>query len=483
MINKTKGLGVIALSAVVISSMVGGGAYDLPKNMASVAGAGAVIFAWLITGVGIYFIANTFRVLSVIRPDLKAGIYMYSREGFGPFAGFLIGWGYWLCQIFGNVGYAVITMDALNYFFPPYFEGGNNLYSIIGGSLLIWIFNFLVLQGVKQASFVNMIGTLANVLALGLFIIIMIFVFNMKDFSFDFWGHLNTDGETNLGSLPDQIKGTMLVTLWSFMGIEGAVVLSGKARSQKDVSLATLIGFIGCLIIYSLLSLLPFGFMTQAEIGAAPSPSSAAILEKAVGPWGSWVMNLGMLIAILASWLAWTIIASAIPQAAGENGTFPSIFAKENSKGAPVVSLIVTSLIMQLVMILVYFAHDAWHTMLSISGVMVLPAYLTSTAYLFKICKDKQYPASAPVRKSIAAFSGLAGMIFAVGLLYAAGLTYLMMAACFFVVGVPVYIWAKKPALKKGEPLFSKPELLLAVAIVIVAITSLILFFKGVISL
>ena len=140
-------LGVWALAGVVVSSMIGGGIYSLPQNMAAGASVGAVL---LITGIGVYFLANTFRILSVVKPDLTAGIYMYSRAGFGPYVGFTIGWSYWLCQICGNVGYAVITMDALNYFFPPYFAGGNGIYSIIGGSLLIWGFNALVLKGIKQ---------------------------------------------------------------------------------------------------------------------------------------------------------------------------------------------------------------------------------------------------------------------------------------------------------------------------------------------
>ena len=139
MANNTKKLGVIALASVVVSSMVGGGIYSLPQNMAAQASVGAVIIAWVVTGIGMFFLANSFRILSDIRPDLKAGIYMYGREGFGSFVGFLIAWGYWLCQIFGNVGYAVITMDALNYFFPPYFAGGNTIYAIIGGSILMAI--------------------------------------------------------------------------------------------------------------------------------------------------------------------------------------------------------------------------------------------------------------------------------------------------------------------------------------------------------
>lgn len=191
--------------------------------------------AWVITGIGMFFIANTFRTLASARPDLTAGIYMYGKDGFGEYAGFTIAWGYWLCQVCGNVGYAVITMDALNYFFPGWFAGGNNWESIVGGSLLIWIFNFVVLSGVKQASLVNTIATVCKLLPIALFIVVLFFVFNWDKFTFDIWGNLTSHGEKNLGGLGAQIKGTMLVTLWAFIGIEGAVVLSGRAKSQKDV--------------------------------------------------------------------------------------------------------------------------------------------------------------------------------------------------------------------------------------------------------
>ena len=97
---------------------------------------------------------------------------MYAHAGFGPYMGFNIGWSYWLCQICGNVGYAVITMDALDYFFPGTFTGGNNFASIIGGSILIWGFNWLVLRGVQQATKINLIATIAKIIPLILFCII-----------------------------------------------------------------------------------------------------------------------------------------------------------------------------------------------------------------------------------------------------------------------------------------------------------------------
>lgn len=101
--STTKKLGVVALAQRGGQLHGRRGHYSLPQNMAAAASVGAVLIAWVITGLGMYFLANSFRILSDIRPDLKAGIYMYGREGFGPFVGFLIAWGYWLCQIFGNV--------------------------------------------------------------------------------------------------------------------------------------------------------------------------------------------------------------------------------------------------------------------------------------------------------------------------------------------------------------------------------------------
>ena len=70
--------------------------------------------------------------------------------------------------------------------------------------------------------------------------------------------------------------------------------------------------------------------MSQNDLAQVANPSTAGILEKAVGPWGAWVMNTGLVISVLTSWLAWTMVTAQIPQAAAQNGTFPRAFAKEN---------------------------------------------------------------------------------------------------------------------------------------------------------
>jgi arginine:ornithine antiporter/lysine permease len=402
---------------------------------------------------------------------------MYSRAGFGPYVGFTIGWSYWLCQICGNVGYAVITMDALNYFFPPYFAGGNNLYSIIGGSLLIWGFNALVLKGIKQATIINLIGTIAKITPLLFFIVVTLIFFNSDKFSFDFWG----EHEPQLGGLSKQIEGTMLVTLWAFIGIEGAVVMSKHAKNPKAVGKATLLGFSGCLAIYVLLSVLPYGLMSQEELSKLANPSTAGVLEPVIGKWGAYIMNIGLLVSVLTSWLAWTMVTAQIPEAAAENGTFPKVFARENKEEAPTVSLYVTSALMQLFMLMVYFSGNAWNTMLSITSVMVLPAYFASAMYLWKLCEDHEYPTDFYIKRSVALLSAILGAVYALWLIYAAGLNYLLMALIFMAVGIPVFIWARKQSAPE-EPAFSAGERFAAGILVVAALFAIYAMAVGIVQ-
>ncbi len=484
--SDSKKLGVIPLAALVVSAMIGGGIFSLPQNMAQSAALTAVILSWVITGIGMFFLANTFRVLADARPDATTGIYAYARLGFGKFAGFEMAWAYWLCNIFGNVGFAVLLMDAMNYFFPGTFTGGNNIWSIIGGSIIIWVMNFAVLRGMQQATFINTIGTICKLVPILLFILIMLYVFRWTFFSTDVMGTetIPAHGIKPLGSLIDQIKSTMPVTLWAFIGIEGAVVVSGKAKSQSAVGKATVLGFLACLLIYALLSILPFGKMYQPELAGLANPSTAPLLQDVVGDWGGWLMNLGVIVALLTSWLAFTIMIAQIPYAAAQDGTFPKIFTRENKNNMPNVSLWVTSLVMQVTMIMVYFDSNAWNFMLTITAVMILPPYLACTAYLWEICAKKQYPANMPVKFHFAYACGILGSIYGVWMIYAAGLKYMALAFVFLMIGIPVYIYTRRRAIEsdpnaKGQPIFTKPELIGAIAITVVAIGSVIAFSVG----
>ena len=143
--GSTGKLTLLPLTALVIGSMIGGGVFNLPSDMSRAASPAAVLIGWIITGIGMLMLAFVYQGLAVRKPDLNAGPYAYAKAGFGSFVGFNSAWGYWLSAFLGNVAYAVAIFSALSYFFP-FFGDGNNLPSIIGASICLWLVHLLVLE-------------------------------------------------------------------------------------------------------------------------------------------------------------------------------------------------------------------------------------------------------------------------------------------------------------------------------------------------
>lgn len=439
--DSSKKVGLIGLVGIVISAMIGGGIYNLPQNMAQDASAGAIIIAWVVTGIGIWFIANTFRILSAARPELTNGLYTYAEKGFGKLIGFFVAYGYWICNCFALVAYSVLVMATLNYFVPD-FAGGNNIPSIIGGSIITWAMYLLALQGAKQTSFLNIIGTIGKLLPVAVFILAVATVFKLSVFMEGFWGMKGgIDLSFTWDNVMPQVQATMLVTLWLFLGIEGAVVVSGKAKSQTAVRKASTIGFLVTLLLYVIVSLLPLGVYSQADIGNMADPSMAAIMLDKFGKWGEILINAGVIISVLSSWLVWMLMLGEMPLAASKSGIFPKAFVKENKKGSPSTSLLWTTIVVQIVLIVSYFiGNNAWTTMISITSVMALPCYLFCTLFLLKIALDESYPKGIFASRGMALFTGAAGSLYGLWLIYAAGLNYLMVACIVYAVGLPLYV-------------------------------------------
>ena len=74
MTDQSKKVGFLGLIAIVVGSMIGGGVFNLPSNMADGAALGAVLIAWVITAIGMFFLVQTFKTLSDNHPDLSSGI-------------------------------------------------------------------------------------------------------------------------------------------------------------------------------------------------------------------------------------------------------------------------------------------------------------------------------------------------------------------------------------------------------------------------
>ncbi|GAA0253349.1 arginine-ornithine antiporter [Pseudomonas rhodesiae] len=455
--------------------MIGGGIFSLPQNMAASADVGAVLIGWVITAIGMLTLAFVFQTLANRKPDLDGGVYAYAKAGFGDYMGFSSAWGYWISAWLGNVGYFVLLFSTLGYFFPIFGEG-NTPAAVIGASVLLWAVHFLVLRGIKEAAFINLVTTVAKVVPLVLFVLIALFAFKLDIFTADIWGVKNPD----LGSVMNQVRNMMLVTVWVFIGIEGASIFSARAEKRTDVGKATVIGFITVLLFLMLVNVLSLGIMTQPELAKLQNPSMAAVLEHVVGHWGAVLISVGLIISLLGALLSWVLLCAEIMFAAAKDHTMPEFLRKENANHVPANALWLTNAMVQLFLIITLFSASTYLSLIYLATSMILVPYLWSAAYAVLLAVRGETYETALAERKKDLFIGAIALIYAIWLLYAGGTKYLLLSALLYAPGAILFAKAKH---ELGKPIFTNVEKLIFAAVVIGALVAAYGLYDGFLTL
>ncbi len=464
-------IGLAALTALVISSMIGSGIFSLPQNMAAVAGSQALLAGWLITGIGIVFLGLSFACLSKLRPDLDGGIYTYARDGFGDLMGFFSAWGYWLCTTVGIVGYLVVAFEAVGTFTDTpgriLFGQGNTFYAFLGESAVAWLIYALVAGGIKQAAGVNLAATFVKVFPLVLFIGLAAYFFQADIFLADWSGAGIGGAQEADNGIMAQVKNTMLITLWVFTGIEGAAVLSKHARRRSDIGKATVIGVLIALALYVAITVLAQGVLPRAQIAAMANPSMAGVLAHMVGHWGKVLISCCLIVSVLSSYLSWTLYATEIPHLGAKNGAFPASFIRLNKNGVPRGSLLFTTLTVQLCLFLVWQTGNSYSALLMISTSMILIPYLLIGAYLVKLSFTRNLDLKYKI-------IGILATLYAVWIVYAAGTEYLLFSVLLYLPGVLLFLYSQYK--HHGHWRFNGHEKVILLVLLVLAVPALMRF-------
>ena len=462
-----KTLSLRLLVALVVGSILGSGIFGLPQNMAVAAGAGAIVIGWTISGIGMLMLARVYQMLSLRKPDLDNGVYAYARALSGEYVGFNSAWGYWVSAWIGNVGYLVAAFGALGYFYPA-FGDGNTPSAIVGASVVLWIIHALVLRGIQGAAVLNAVVTIAKVLPLLVFIVLVAMAFQITTFRLDFWG------ADKLGSVLDQVRSTMLVTVWVFIGIEGASVYSARARKREDVGRATVLGFVICLLLLMSVSLLSLGIFTQPGLAGLKNPSMAGVLERAVGTWGALLVYGGLIVSVGGGFLAWTLLAAESLFTPAGGGVMPAWLARQNVKGVPANALWLTNGMVQVFLVVTLLSKASYLALISLSTAMILVPYLFSAIYGLSLAWRGEGTATARSRSDTPVAA--AATVYCLWLLYAAGLKYLLLSALLYAPGAALYLLAKK---QLGQRAFTGREQLILVALLVLAAVASMLLGTG----
>jgi len=467
-------LSVWALTALVVGSMVGAGIFTLPGRFGRSTGVVGALIAWLIAGVGMLMLAFVFQNLAQRKPNLDSGVFIYAKAGFGSYIGFLAALAFWASTCVGNVSYFVLIKSTLGEFFPV-FGDGDTVQAVVVSSIIIWLFHFMILRGVQQAAGVNTIVTIAKIVPILTFIFILLFAFNPDVFM----GNL-LRGQGYDEPLWQQVRDTMLVTVFVFIGIEGASVYSRYAKKRADVGAATVLGFIGVLCLLIMVTVLPYGLLPRAELAALRNPSMAGALEVVVGRWGNVFISVGLLISVLGAYLAWTLFAAEVPFMAAKSNLMPNFLYHENSQKVPSVSLWMTNLVVQGFLIVTLFAENAFDLALELTSAMALIPYLTVAAYALKLTLTREtYERDASTRNRELIIA-LIATAYSILMLVAGGLDKVLLAALILAPGTILFFLARREQRLK---VFTLVEWFVFTVAAIAGITALVGLLSGQIAL
>lgn len=453
-------LPLFALSGMVVGSMVGAGIFNLPGRFATATGPFGAIIAWTIAGFGMYTLARVFQVLAEKRPDIDSGVFAYAKAGFGDYMGFLSAFGYWLGSVLGNVFYWVLIGATLGRFFPDLFGDGSSPIAIIVSLASIWLFHFMILRGTQQAALVNAVVTVAKVVPLLLTVVLFLIAFNWDQFVENFFGGIGMPEK----SLVDQVRDTMLITVFVFIGIEGASVYSRYARTRADVGRATMLGFLAVTGLMVAITLLPYATQPRAAIAGVTNPSLAGALELVVGHWGAIFISIAVLISVLGAYLAWSLICAEVLFAAAKSQDMPKIFSAQNKNGVPANALWLTNIVISLFVISTYWSDDAFNFMLDMTSVTALLPYLLVAGYGALLVRTGTGYEQTPRERTRDGIFAWIAILYTLFMFIAAGLKYVVLVAVLFAPGTILYLWARR---EQGARYFTPVELgVLAVVVI-----------------
>jgi arginine:ornithine antiporter / lysine permease len=464
-----------ALIALVIGSMVGAGIFALPASFGRATGALGAMIAWTIAGAGMLMLAFVFQTLARRKPQLDAGIYAYAKAGFGEYVGFAAAAGYWIGCCLADVACLILIKATLGQFFPL-FGDGTTPTAIATATLLLWSVHVFVLRGIKGAAALNTIATCAKIIPIVAFIAVAAVSLDRELFARSFWG-------TDLPDTPSvfsQVRGTMLLTVFVFVGIEGASVYSRYARDRADIGVATVLGFLTVLALLVLVTVLCYGVLPQAELAALANPSMAGVMEAMVGRWGSIFISVGLLISILGNYLSWSLLAAEVLHSAAVHRTMPSFLARQNARNVPAGALWLTNLVIQAFLLVSWFAEYAFTLALKMTSAMTLVPYFFVAAYGVKLAWTGETYGIADRARRIDGIRAAVATVYAAGMIYAGGPKFLLLSAILYAPGTLLFVLARR---ERKQSAFQTVEAAMFGAIVISACAGIYALATGLISI
>lgn len=372
-------------------------------------------------------------------------------------------------------------MSTLSQLFPdwaPVLGQGDTWAAFFVSVAAVWGFYLLIRRGVKEAAAINAVVTVAKIVPLALFLVLLIFFFDVDVFVGNLTGGYDLPGGD---SLFQQVQGTMLVTVFVFLGIESASVFSRYAKRREDVGRATVMGFLSALALFASISILSYGILPKTEIAGLQQPSVGGVLEAAVGPWGGVFIPGGADRLGAGAYLAWQLLAADVVYAAAKDKDLPQRFAVLNKHDVPANAVLWTSVLVTAILFAVQFVAEALDFTLDLTAALALAPFALASGYAVKVALRREgYEGIAPKTRNRELVVAILSTVYTLFLIWAAGYLFVFLACLLLAPATILYVLARR---EQRATVFTRAGAVTFCVVLAFAVVGLVLLVTGAIEI
>ncbi len=420
-------LGFWAAVSIVMGNMIGSGVFLLPSSLAAYRGLSLV--GWIVSAAGSVMLALVFARLSRQLPA-AGGLYAYTRHAFGDFAGFFVGWGYWLSVVGTLPALAVACVGYLDPFIPGLVRAPPAAAMLAIG--LIWVVIGFNVAGVALAGRVQILTT-----ALKLVPLIVVGAVGLFFFQPDAFG-LPATSATPLGS---QLVSVMTLTLFAFLGLECATIPAGSMRDpERTIPRATIVGTLLTAVVYIVSTIGVMSLVPPESLAASTAPFADGA-RRLAGETGARLVAIGAAISCFGALNGWVLVAGQLPMAIADDRLFPPLFGRLSARGTPVLALVIAGILGSVLVVMNYTRG----LVELFTFIILLCTLSTLVPYVFCSLAVWLMPGRPAPTGRAAVVSGLAFVysMFAIG---GAGAETVFYGFLLLLAGLPVYVWVRRAA-------------------------------------
>ncbi|SHO55766.1 APC family permease [Vibrio quintilis] len=381
MTEKQKKFGLWSIVLLGFNSIIGSGIFLLPASLYKFAGDWSVAIVF-ITGALVATIALCFAEAAGYFSKNGAA-YVYTKEAFGKFAGFEVGFLKWFMQC---IAWAVMAVAFKNILSGTFGFTDNTLlcYGVIIG--IIVLLTVLNLSGVNAAKIVNNLSTVAKMLPLAFLIVVGVWYIHPENIM---PGHAV---QADYSLSPETLTSALVLAFYSFTGFETfGTAAEDMENPKKNLPRAICISLGIVMMFYALVMAVTVGVLGESVAKSGTPLADAARVVS--GDFGYWLITIGSIISIGGINVAasFHIPRALLPLA--DDQMVPAFFGRKNCHGVPVVAILASCLVTVPIALSGSFAQLA---MLSVVArfVQYIPTCLSVLVFRKRFAGDAQAQAS-----------------------------------------------------------------------------------------